>query len=347
MKNLINELVQIDNIDLSLWSPPGEMNANIHFLPDSNESKWLNHLMEQGGIIHLLRNKPLRGLIYSIKLLNVLHKTYRQNQVNTDIFHINWLQNSLPLYGTKNPAVISILGSDYGLLKLPGMVPLLRVIFKQRRTILVPNANWMADKLNHYFSDVATIHPVPFGVRQEWFNIKRILSDEQPKKWLVVSRLTKNKIGPLFDWGEDLFTGQHELHLFGPMQEEMKIPDWVHYHGSTFPIDLEKNWFPNAHGLVTLSEHDEGRPQVMLEAMASGLPIIASNLEAHNDLIQHNKTGIIVNNKSEVSIALQQLSNIQYNKDIGKNAQHWLHEEIGTWSDCAQKYHKLYQSLLN
>ena len=342
IKNLANELVQIEGVDLSLWSPPGEMNPKIHFLPNANESKWLNHLMEQGGIIHLLRNKPLNGLIHSIQLLKSLRKTYRQNQENTGIFHINWLQNAIPLYGTKTPAIISILGSDYGLLKLPGMVSLLRIIFKQRRTILAPNANWMTAKLSHYFSDVATIHPVPFGVRQEWFNIKRNIDNNQPKKWLVISRLTKNKIGPLFDWGEPVFTGQHELHLFGPMQEKIKIPDWVHYHGSTFPSELEKNWFPNAQGLVTLSEHDEGRPQVMLEAMASRLPIIASNLDAHNDLIQHNKTGIIVNSKTKFSSAVLQLSDTQFNKNIGDNAQNWLHQEIGTWTDCARKYQNLY-----
>ena len=72
IKNLVNELVQLEDVNFSLWSPPGEMNNTIHFLPDTNESKWLNQLMEQGGIIHLLRNKPLKGLISAVHLLNSL-----------------------------------------------------------------------------------------------------------------------------------------------------------------------------------------------------------------------------------------------------------------------------------
>ena len=347
IKNLVNELAGIEDVELFLWSPPGEMNTNIHFLPDHEESMWLNALMQQGGIIHLLRNKPLIGCIKAIRLLSFLRRTYLTHQTTIDVFHINWLQNAIPLYGTKNPAIVNVLGSDYGLLKLPGMVSLLRKIFSQRYTILVPNADWMAPVLNNYFSDVAIIHPVHFGVKQEWFNIRRNISGNKPKRWLVVSRLTKNKIGPLFDWGETLFTEDHELHLFGPMQENMHIPDWVHYHGPTFPVELEQSWFPYAHGLITLSEHDEGRPQVMLEAMASGLPIIASNLPAHNDLLQHNKRGIIVDNKTEFIAALQQLSDVQFNTTLGVDAQRWLQKEIGTWTDCAQKYYALYQSLLS
>ena len=347
IKNLVNELAGIEDIELSLWSPPGEMTTNIHFLPDHKESMWLNTLMQQGGIIHLLRNKPVIGCMQAIRLLSFLRRTYLYHQTTIDVFHINWLQNAIPLYGTKNPALISILGSDYGLLKFPGMVSLLRKIFSQRRTILVPNADWMAPVLNDNFSDVATVHPVPFGVQQEWFNIRRNVSADKPRKWLVISRLTKNKIGPLFDWGESLFTDGHELHLFGPMQENMRIPDWVHYHGPTFPVELEQSWFPYAHGLITLSGHDEGRPQVMLEAMASGLPIIASNLPAHNDLLQHNKTGIIVNNKTEFIAALQQLSDVQFNTTLGINAQRWLQKEIGTWTNSAQKYYSFYQSLLS
>src|SRR3546814_20018551 len=59
------------------------------------------------------------------------------------------------------------------------------------------------------------------------------------------------------------------LHLYGPMEEEVELPGWVHYHGPASPRLLADEVFPAARGLITLSQHAEGRPQVLLEAMAA------------------------------------------------------------------------------
>jgi glycosyltransferase involved in cell wall biosynthesis len=66
------------------------------------------------------------------------------------------------------------------------------------------------------------------------------------------------------------------------------------------PRALLEEWFPQAAGLITLSQHDEGRPQVLLEAMAARLPVIASNLPAHRDLIRSGETGMLVDSHSFV-----------------------------------------------
>ena len=43
------------------------------------------------------------------------------------------------------------------------------------------------------------------------------------------------------------------------MQESADLPDWVNYHGPASPGTLCREWFPSAHGLITLSQHAEGR----------------------------------------------------------------------------------------
>jgi len=50
------------------------------------------------------------------------------------------------------------------------------------------------------------------------------------------------------------------------------------YHGPVSPDNLWGKWFPLCSGLITLSHHDEGKPQVMIEAMVAGLPVIASDM---------------------------------------------------------------------
>jgi len=223
---------------------------------------------------------------------------------------------------------------------------MLRRALQGRRVILAPNAEWMAPKLERHFGNVAEIRPIPFGVDSAWFDIKRTASLAPPHRWLAVTRITRDKIGNLFAWGEGLFGSGRELHLFGPLQEKLTLPGWVVWHGPTNPQKLAHDWFPIAAGLVTLSQHDEGRPQVMLEAMASGLPVIASNLLAHRDFIRHGETGWIADSPKAFASGLECLEMPTTNRMMGEAARKWICTTVGDWDACAARYATAYRELL-
>lgn len=342
--NLATALARHQKVELSLWAPPGTAPPSIGNATSTNDAAWLKNLSEQGGIAHLLRNRKWLSAGAVAGLLLRLARVYRRQ--NPDIIHVNWLQNALPLWGTKTPVVISVLGSDFALLRLPGMKTLLRAVFMQRRGILAPNAEWMRPALENAFGDLAEIRPISFGVDDPWFKMQRTLPNDGKHHWLTVTRLTRNKIGDLFAWGEGLFGQDRLLHLFGPMQEEITMPPWIVYHGPTHPAELLAIWFPQAAGLITLSSHDEGRPQVMLEAMAAGLPVIASNLPAHRDIIRQRQTGWLVDSANEFREALAMLEVPNQNQETGEAARIWIKANIGTWDDCAGRYAAAYRSLL-
>jgi glycosyltransferase involved in cell wall biosynthesis len=342
--NLAAALARKKEVELSLWAPPGELPPNVSNAASSHDTAWLKHLSTQGGIAHQLRTRIWLSVGTVAGLLLRLAKVYRRK--NPDIIHINWLQNALPLWGTKTPVVISVLGSDFGLLRLPGMKMALRAVFRQRKVILAPNAEWMRPVLENAFGDFSEVRPISFGVDDAWFEVQRALPNEGKQHWLVVTRLTKNKIGDLFAWGDGLFGQNRLLHLFGPMQEEMVLPSWIVYHGPTHPAELLTNWFPQATGLITLSNHDEGRPQVMLEAMAAGVPVVASNLVAHRDIIRHRQTGWLVDSTDEFREALAYLEIRNHNQTTGEAARNWIKANIGTWDDCAERYVSAYHCLL-
>ena len=344
--NMAEALARREDVHLALWAPPGEHSAMIQQATLPEEALWLRQLLQSGGIAHLLRAKPWQGGLAAAGLLRRLRRVYRHYQDDVDVVHVNWLQNALPLWGMDRPAVITVLGNDFGLLRLPGMVTALRAVLRGRRAILAPNADWMSDELMRRFGDLAEVRPIPFGVDDPWFAMERCVAWEGPQQWLAVTRLTQRKIGDLFAWGEGLFDEQRQLHLFGPMQEALTIPGWVHYHGATHPKALLEEWFPKAAGLVTLSQHDEGRPQVLLEAMAARLPVIASALPAHRDLIRSGETGMLVNSRSLFASALQKLESPADNQRIGEAAQAWIKTMVGTWDDCASRYHAAYQTVL-
>ncbi len=340
--DMATALASRPDLELAAWTPAGILPPRVRNAATPGEQAWLERLLADGGIAARLRKGKVAGLTSAAGLLVRLYRVYRR-EIH-DIAHVNWLQNALPLWGTHTPALVTVLGSDYGLLDKPGMVTALRSVFAQRPTILAPNAAWMTSRLEADFGAVARIRPVPFGVAKAWFDVVR--DRIEPTCWIAVTRLTRNKIGNLFDWGEGLFHGERQLHLFGPMQESLPLPNWVIWHGPTHPAELRAAWFPKAAGLISLSRHDEGRPQVMLEAMAAGLPIVASDLPAHRDLIRHAATGWLVGRQEDLLPALLRLESPEVNERIGLAARRWVKEAIGDWDDCAARYLAGYEDLL-
>jgi glycosyltransferase involved in cell wall biosynthesis len=345
IRHLAQALVRQQNIQLHIWAPPGELphGAKATMLPA--ECAWLTRVMDAGGISHMLRNKRAVNLFAPLILLRMLRAVFRR-ETAVNVYHINWLQCALPLPDNRVPALISVLGNDMKLLRLPLMRRLLRRVMRQRKVAICPNAVWMRAPLETSFGDLAAVIPVAFGVDPVWYSIQRLASSDKPI-WLAVTRLTADKLGPLLEWSAPLFRdGNRQLHLFGPMQEMIKIPDWIHYHGAASPEQLAHEWFPRACGLITLSEHAEGRPQVMLEAMAAGLPILASRTPAHAAIVIDGETGALCDSPQTYADALQTLEDAPLNQRYGIAARSRAKEQIGTWDDCAERYFRVYRQLL-
>lgn len=330
------------DIELSLWAPGKEFPTGITNVVSPDDYAWLNKLSALGGIAHLLRRRPIHGLSWTFGLLNRLRKLYRVHS-EANIIHVNWLQNALPLIGLKRRVVITVLGSDFSLLRLPGMKAALRVSLRDQRVVIAPNAPWMEPELRRAFGDLAKIRSIPFGVDENWFAVQRV--PPSSPEWLVVSRITRGKLGTLVSWGEGLFGADRRLHLLGPMQENIRLPDWIEYHGATFPAALLRDWFPRVTGLLTLSTHPEGRPQVLIEAMASGLSVIASDLPAHRDLIQSGNTGWIVDSQASLKAAILDAETPQRNLEVGIAARNQIRTYVGTWQDCAKRFVQSYDYL--
>jgi glycosyltransferase involved in cell wall biosynthesis len=344
MSHISAALARHDGIRLAQWAPPGRVDARVDAVATGAETEWLAKLMQRGGISHWLRSSPISGTLAAAKLLRLLRSAYRRRG-DTDLYHVNWLQCALPLPNDGKPALVTVLGNDMRLLRLPMMRRAIRRALRGRRVAICPNAAWMEASLREAFGDLAEVTPVPFGIDPGWYAIQR--EPVRPPRWLAVTRLTANKLGPLFEWGEPLFReGKRELHLFGPMQEQVAVPEWVRYHGAATPEQLVRDWFPQAQGLVTLSRHAEGRPQVMLEAMASALPIIASRMPAHADIVADGVTGFLCDDEAGFAAGLEKLEDPDMNLRCGEAARAWVSRELGDWDDCASRYAVIYHRLL-
>lgn len=344
IRHMAGSLARHPDIELDIYAPPGSLPPRVRSVVPASDKLWLDQLMDNGGVAHLLRTRPVHGLYWGVRLSYGLHQAYRR-QSHSQVFHVNWLQCALFIPDKQHtPLVVTVLGSDFSLLKYAMIVKRLRSVFSKRPTIIAPNAEWMEAPLKQMFGDVATISTVAFGIDQEWFDLER-QANPNVNKWLAIIRLTHKKIGPLFSWGEKIFSNENQLHLIGPMQETINIPTWVHYHGPSNPQQIRSTWFPDAAGLVTLSEHDEGRPQIILETMAAGMPVVASPLAAHKELIINGENGFITETESAFHSAITSLKHGPLNRRLGQTARTIVKNRFGTWDDCADRYIQLYQQL--
>ncbi|MCK5293627.1 MAG: glycosyltransferase, partial [Arcobacteraceae bacterium] len=64
-----------------------------------------------------------------------------------------------------------------------------------------------------------------------------------------------------------------------------------------FQEDVRK--YLSISNLFVLPSYREGLPNVLIEAGSYGIPLIATNINGSNEIIKHNKNGILVNKKDE------------------------------------------------
>jgi len=87
---------------------------------------------------------------------------------------------------------------------------------------------------------------------------------------------------------------------------------------------------------------------VLLEAMASGKPVVASNIEGYNDVLNHGEEGLLVPPKDEEALA-QALLSLAEDKSLRQQmgAKGRIKAEEYSWENIAQKVMGYYATLLN
>jgi glycosyltransferase involved in cell wall biosynthesis len=86
-------------------------------------------------------------------------------------------------------------------------------------------------------------------------------------------------------------------------------------------------------------------PQVILEAMAASVPVIASPIEAHRDVIRHGENGWLAGSREQFMSGLKWLSDENVNLKAGNAARGAIRSSFGTWEDAAERYMEIYEEL--
>jgi glycosyltransferase involved in cell wall biosynthesis len=100
--------------------------------------------------------------------------------------------------------------------------------------------------------------------------------------------------------------------------------------------------------VFVLASTSEGMPLAILEAMAAGTPVISTNCGGIPEVIDHERTGLLVppSDHSALSKAIcRLLADPEYSGKLGTQAQDKFYKEF-TLDGMIERYEKLYLSYL-
>lgn len=205
-----------------------------------------------------------------------------------------------------------------------------------RKLIVIPNG---VDYLT--FSAAEPIDLSPWNIEpadQTWVTVGRL--DPQKGPWDLLNAV--EKLHSTYPRLKLLWAGR------GPLQTEMQ--QWIDDHRLDDTIHLI-GWQDNIPGLLkaadgfVLCSRWEGMPNVVLEAMAAGLPVISTNVEGVAEIIDDGTTGWIVKPGEDFpgrwEVILQDPEALA---SIAAAGQDKVRRQF-SWDVMAAKYMGLYESL--
>ena len=256
------------------------------------------------------------------------------------------------------PYIVSLRGGD-----VPGfrpydfstyhklISPLLRLVWR-RADDVVANSEGLR-KLAKAFAPQIPVSVIPNGVDVELFRPDK--RDWDPPHMLFVGRIVYQKgLDVLIEALSDLKDQPWKLTLVGdgPQLEPLKLEaqqngllDRITFPGWVDRSDLI-DFYHQANLFVFPSRH-EGMPNAVLEAMASGLPVIASQIAGNQELISDGKTGYLIPVENSKAIA-DKLLVLFMSKDLKEKMGEAAQERVQSrysWKNTALKYKDLVQEL--
>jgi len=261
------------------------------------------------------------------------------------------------------PYVVSLRGGDVpglvpGLNRVHSLLKPLRRLVLRRAGAVVANSASLAGLSQK--ADPFPVRVIPNGVDTIFF--RPASNDEEPTnadvfRILFVGRMPPEKnVGLLLEAVADLRYRATKRILLdivgdGPARQDLErvasglgLSDCVSWHGWRCKEDVA-SLYRRADCFVNPSLF-EGLPNTVLEAMASGLPVIASNVGGNDELVEPGRTGFLFD-LSQSGALPEKLATLMENRDIckamGARGREIVRAEY-SWQGVAERYMDLFMA---
>jgi len=260
----------------------------------------------------------------------------------------------------KLPYIISLLGSD-----VPGKHARLQVdyeilgplLFKpiwQSASILTACSQGLKNRALKFLPS-ASIDVIPTGVDLNQFYPDKSGKQSDSTRLLTVGRLSVTKrVSVLINAVEILHKAGQKVSFTiaggGPLEQQLRqivsekaLADIICMTGRINPEQMPEIY--RRHDLLISATMQEGLSNAMLEAMASGLPIVTTRCEGLDELIAGNAIIVEKSDPQLIASAIRQLTQDSRTYE-SMSAASRKQAELFSWSSVADKYLQCYDKIL-
>ncbi len=321
--------------------------------------KWEVLFCRGGGAIPALKKRPYLHLLLPFALLAYGFSIFRHSK-DADIIQAEWSISgflSIPAKVLrKKKIVVSLLGSDMMKARHSFLYRLItRITFRFADAVTAVSRK-MAEEAIAIGAMPKKVRFIPYGTDEGFLDITPP-PFKKPFNLLYIGNLIPLKrvdvaIKALFELPEyfRLFIvgDGPEMENLRALAFRLKVHERVFFEGRK-PHAQIPSYLSRSHALLLLSE-SEGRANVVLEALAAGVPVIASDIPGNRELIIDGENGIIVpvNDHKSVANAINYLFKDEKRwQAMSKKAKEFVIKERLLWKYTGDEHVKLYLNLLN
>jgi len=326
--------------------------------------RWQYLAHAPGGIPVVLKNNRWLYLWLPGMLLSLFTSSARE-ALSSSVIHANWaicgcLAGVLGRMLGK-PVVTTLRGED---VTRAGRSTMDRLLLRtclrlSNRVVSVSQTmrNWLAEHFNQYSDKLVLIEN---GVDQAFLAVGAQRNYDNPVRAIhlitVCSLIPRKGVDQIVRALARLGGVQPTLNVVGTGPEEQSLREMANSLGLAGRVTFRGRVAPGEvpallaeADVFVLASHSEGRPNVVLEAMATGLPVIASDIAGVSEVVEHGRTGLLFDDGEMVQLArcIETLSADQaLQRRLGEEGRNRILSKGLTWPNCARKYVEVYRELL-
>lgn len=322
---------------------------------------WQTLSHEPGGLPVAIKGRPASILLLPSYLLFFFLAIWRSSR-GVDVIHANW---SLPgvLAGIvgmlkRIPVVTTLRGDDVTNLDSSWVRKVsLNLLLMSNSRLLTVSASMERELSNIFPKSTAMFLHIPNGVDDSFFSATCLRESAAAPRLVCIGSLIKRKQIETAVEALASVQGHATLTIVGDGPEKqylssrvaaLGLSDRVNFIGAVPPNQVAE--ILSRHDALVLCSRSEGRPNVMLEAMASARVVISTALPGVVELIEHNKTGLLfpVGDIKSLTANIEKLvENPSFGVELGRAARERILSGGLTWESSSECYYQVYLSAMN
>ncbi len=315
-----------------------------------------------GGLPSAMNGGGIKKLALILAFVLSYFASIMKHGFKVDVVHTNWavsglLALPLRLFGVK--IITTFRGEDVTRAKTSRIwKEIVRAVLIGGNHCVAVSAD-MSEWIRDTYSTDKITH-INNGISERFFTLyqDRDYSDKNQVSFICVGSLIERKnigflikalsyIGNQFDWKLNVIGDGPLCKDLMSLCESLGLKDRVDFLGNLKHEDVLE-YYAIA-DVFLFSSISEGKPNVLFEAMASGVPVIAPNISGVSELIDHEAQGMIYELNDQQDF-LDKLALILKDSSLRETLAESAHEKVknenGSWQDAAEKYIELFDQSL-